>query len=222
MNIFQTILDILMVLIIGVTMILGVLRGGAKSFFKSTKLIIVIIVTLLIGSLVVTLCQNLFVSKMFDGKVSDKLVARVEQSSGEFTFETVKDCVPDTVQKIVSMDGIEQKFDGLSGSGVEKARAIGEHIEDTATEIVSNIVGYVVAFILSFIICTVAIFLIQKVVEIPSLKWLNRIAGILYGIVSAYFTTSTVAIIVAILFGYEFIDGTIVTKFIYNIGLFSF
>ena len=222
MNIFQTILDILMVLIIGVTMILGVLRGGAKSFFKSTKFIIVILVTLLIGSLMVTLCQNLFVSKMFDGKVSDELVARVEQSNGEFTFKTVKECVPDMIQKLVPMDEIEQKFDGLTGSGAENARAIGEHIENTVTKIVSNIVGYVVAFIISFILCTIAIFLIQKLVEIPSLKWLNRIAGILYGIVSAYFTTSTIAIIVAILFGYEFIDGTIVTKFIYNIGLFTF
>ena len=222
MNIFQTILDILMVLIIGVTMILGVLRGGAKSFFKSTKLIIVILVTLLIGSLVVTLCQNLFVAKMFDGKVSDALVAQAQQGNGEFTFEAVKAGIPNTIQKLVPIDEIEQKFNTLSGSAVDNARAIGEHIENITTEIVSNIVGYVVAFILSFIICSIAIFLIQKVVEIPSLKWLNRIAGILYGIVSAYFTTSTVAIIVAILFGYEFIDGTIITRFIYNIGLFSF
>ena len=222
MNIFQTILDILMVLIIGVIMILGVLRGGAKSFFKSTKLIIVILVTLLIGSLVVTLCQNLFVAKMFDGKVSDALVAQAQQGNGEFTFESVKAGIPNTIQKLVPIDEIEQKFNTLSGSAVDNARAIGEHIENITTDIVSNIVGYVVAFILSFIICRIAIFLIQKVVEIPSLKWLNRIAGILYGIVSAYFTTSTVAIIVAILFGHDFIDGTIVTKFIYNIGLFSF
>lgn len=222
MNIFQTILDIVMVLIIGATMILGIIRGGAKSFFKSTKLIIVVLVTMLIGSLVVTLCQNLFVAKMFDGKISDQLVSQVEQGNGEFTFEAVKEGIPDMVQKLVPMDEIEQKFDSLSGSAVDNARAIGEHIENIATDIVSNIVGYVIAFIVSFIVCSIAILLIEKIVEIPSLKWLDRIAGTLYGIVSAYFATSTVAIIVAIIFGNEFIDGTIVTKFIYNIGLFSF
>lgn len=222
MNIFQIILDILMVLVIGISLVLGVIRGGAKSFFKSTKLIIVIIVTLLIGSLMVTICQNLFVAKMFDGKISAKLVEQVEQGNSELTFETVKAGVPTIIQKLVPMDEMEQKFNGLSGSSLDNARAIGGYIEKTATNMVSNVIGYVLAFVLSFVICSVAIFFIEKMVEIPMLKWVNTIAGVLYGIVSAYFTTSTIAIIVAILFGYEFIDGTMVTRIIYNIGLFTF
>jgi hypothetical protein len=222
MNTFQIILDVVMILIIGITMLLGIIRGGAKSFFKSTKFIIVVLVTMLIGSLIVTLCQNLFVAKMFDGKISDKLVAQAEQVGGEFTFETVKAGIPNILQKVVPMDEIEQQFTSLSGNEVENARAIGKHIEGIVINIVSNITGYVIAFILAFIVCSIAILLIEKLVEIPSLKWLNRVAGILYGIVSAYFTTSIIAIIVAIIFGYEFIDGTIITKFIHNIGLFGF
>lgn len=221
MNIFQIILEVLMLAVIAISLILGIKRGGAKSFFKSTKLIIVILVTLLIGSMVVTLCQNWFVEKMFEGKTVAKLVERAE-SNGDLTFETVRSEVPEILQNLVPMEQIEQQFNTLSGNGVDKARAIGEAIENVLINVVSNVIGYVLAFIIAFILCTVIIFIIEKLVEIPMLKWVNRIAGVLYGVVSAYFTTSTIAVVVAILFGNDFIDGTIITKFIYNIGLFTF
>ena len=218
----QILFDILMVLIIAAYVFWSVKRGFVKSFLKSTKLIFVIIVTLLIGSLVVSVCQTAFVSGMFEGKISEKLVAQAEQSDGELTFETIKDGIPDIVENIVPMDEIEKDYAMLSGDKTEIANQVGEKIEGVLTVIVSNVIGYILAFVISFIICTVAIWLIGKFFEIPGLKWLNRLAGVLWGLASAYLTTSFVSCIVALIFGNGFIAETVITKFIYNIGLFSF
>ena len=152
MNIYQIIVDVVMVLIIALLVILGIKRGLAKSFFKSTKIIFVILVTVLIGSLMVSLCQNLFVENMFEGTITDKLVSYAEQSNGEFSFETVKEGIPAVVRNLVPMDEIEQKFLTLSGGKTENARLIGEQIEKILIDVASNVIGYVLAFIFSFII----------------------------------------------------------------------
>ena len=222
MNIFQIIVDVIMVLIIALLVILGIKRGLAKSFFKSTKIIFVILVTLLIGSLVVSLCQNLFVKNMFEGTISNRLVSYAEQSEGEFNFETVKEGIPAIVRNLVPMDEIEQKFSTLSGDKTENARVIGEQIEKIVIDVVSNVIGYVLAFIISFIICSIAIAIIVKVFELPVINWLNRLGGVFWGVANAYLTTSFLVCIIALIFGNDFVNGTVITKIIYYLGLFTF
>ncbi len=222
MNMLQIIVDVIMALIIAFLVFLGVKRGFAKSFFKSTKIVFVILVTILIGSLIVSLCQNLFVNAMFEGKISDKLVSYTEQSEGEFDFEKVKEGIPAIIRNIVPMDEIEQQFSTLSGDEISKAREIGTQIEKIVINIVSNVTGYVIAFILSFIICSIAIAIIERVFELPVINWLNRLGGVFWGVANAYLTTSFIVCVIALIFGNDFVNGTIVTKAIYYIGLFTF
>ena len=222
MNILQIIVDVIMVLVIAFLMFLGVKRGLAKSFFKSTKIVFVILLTLLIGSLVVSLCQSIFVNDMFEGKISDKLVARAEKDYENFGIEQIKDELPSFAKKMISSDTIDNEFSNLSGSNTEKARAIGEKIENTMISVVSNVVGYIIAFIISFILCTIGIFFVQKFFELPALNWLNRIGGIFWGAANAYLTTSFLAFLVALIFGNDFVNGTIITKAIHYFGLFTF
>lgn len=218
----QILFDVLMALIIALSVFLGIKRGFVKSFFQSTKLFFVIIVTLLIGSLVVTVCQNTFVNSMFEGTVSERLIAQVEQGGGELDFEAIENSLPAIVKNIVPMDEIEQYHSGLSGDSTLIAKAVGNKIENILSAIVSSVIGYIIAFIIAFIICTVAIFVINKFFELPVLNWLNRLAGILWGIAGAYLITSTVACVVSLIFGNNFVQETVITKFIYNIGLFTF
>ncbi len=222
MTTLQIIADVIVGLIIALMVFLGVKRGFVKSFFKSTKIFFVILVTILIGSLVVSLCQNLFVNSWFEGTVSDKLVERAESLEGELDFAWVKESVPVVFANLVSMDELEKDFSSLSGNKTEIAREIGEKIEDAVIDVVSNVIGYVLAFVLSFIICTVAILIIQKVWEMPVLGWLNHLAGVLWGIASAYLWTSVAVCIIAWIFGNDFVEGTLITNLIYKIGLFTF
>ncbi len=221
MDALKIIIDIVMALIIVLLVILGIKRGLVKSFFRSTKIVFVILLTLLIGSLVVTLCQNLFVNGMFEGKVTEKLISAAQESNGNFNFESVKDETPSIIANIVPMDKMEQHFDSLSGSDTEKASAIGGVIEDALISVVSNVLGYILAFILSFIICSIAIFALEKFFELPVLSWLNHLGGVFWGLANAYLVTSLAVCVVALIFGNEFIEETMLTKIIYNFGLFT-
>ena len=221
MKILQIISDVLLVLIMALSVFWGIKRGFVKSFFKSIKLILVILVTIIIGSMVASVCQNTFVDGMIEGKISNKLVAQAQQGE-ELDFETIKNGVPGIVKNIVPMDEIEEYHAGLSGDNVEVAQAVGEKIENVLISIISNVVGYVLAFIISFILCTVLIFLLDKFFELPVLNGLNRIAGIIWGVACGYLSASTIAWIIALAFGRGFVNGTVVTDFVYNIGLFSF
>ena len=216
------IVDVIIALIIAFLVFLGVKRGFVKSFFKSTKIFFVILVTILIGSLIVTLCQNWFVNSWFEGTVSEKLVERAEATDGVLDFETVKSGVPAVLVNLLPIEELEKDFDALSGDKVEIARQIGEKIEDALVSIVSNAIGYILAFVLSFIICTIAIFVIEKVWEMPVLAWINHLGGVLWGIASAYLFASVLVCILALLLGNDFINSTVLTKLIYNIGLFTF
>ena len=216
------IVDVIIALIIAFTVFLGVKRGLVKSFFKSTKIFFVILVTILIGSFVVTLCQNLFVNSWIEGTVSDVLVENAEAAEGAFDFETFKNGIPSMVSNLLPMEELKNDFETLSGNKTEIARAIGEKIEDVIISIVSNAIGYVLAFVLSFIICTIAILIIEKIWEMPVLGWLNHLAGVLWGVASAYLLVSVLVCIIAVLLGNDFINSTVLTKLIYNIGLFTF
>ena len=218
----QIIIDLVMALIIGLLVFLGIKRGFVKSFFKSTKIIFVILITMIIGSLVVGLCQNAFVNGMFEGKISEKLVAKAESDVANFGVEQINDELPAIVKNIIPMSEIEEYFEKLPGDSVEKARAIGEAIEDALIGVVSNVVGYMISFAIAFAICTIAIFVIDKVFSLPMLNWLNRIGGVFWGVANAYLTTSFLVCIVALVLGNDFVNSTFVTKFIYYIGLFTF
>ena len=218
----QIIIDLVMALIIGLLVFLGIKRGLVKSFFKTTKIIFVILITMIIGSLIVGVCQNAFVNDMFEGKISEKLVAKAESDAANFGVEQINDELPAIVKNIIPMSEIEEYFEKLPGNSVEKAMAIGEVIEDALISVVSNVVGYMISFAIAFAICTVAIFVIDKIFTLPMLNWLNRIGGVFWGVANAYLTTSFLVCVVALIFGNDFVNSTFITKFIYYIGLFTF
>lgn len=222
MDFYQIIIDVIMALIIAILVILGIKRGFVKSFFKSTKIIFVILITVLIGSFVVSLCQEMFVGKMIEGRIGDKLVARAERETVSFGVDQMNEELPSIVKKILPMNEIEEYLINHSGSSSERARAIGNKIEESLVILISNILGYMIAFVISFFICSIAIFLLEKIFELPVLGWLNRVGGLFWGVANAYLVTSFLVCVVVLIFGSDFVNETFITKLIYNFGLFTF
>ena len=221
MGALKIIIDVILALVIAVLVFLGVKRGFVKSFFKTTKLFFVILLTILIGSFAVGICRDMIIEPAFTGQITDRLVAYAEQSDGEFNVEAVNKNVPAFVQKLISMREVEESIPTISGNDTDVARAIGVQIEGMVIDLTSNITGYVIAFVLSFIFCTIAIKIIEKFWELPTLGWINHLSGILWGVANSYLVTSFIVCIVALVFGVEFIEGTALTQLIYKIGLFT-
>ena len=77
MGAWKIIVDIVISLIIAILVFLGVKKGIVKSFFKTSKIFFVILVTILIGSFVTSLCQNLFLNDMFEEGLINKAFSNI-------------------------------------------------------------------------------------------------------------------------------------------------
>ncbi len=221
MNKWQILLDILMCLSLGGFVLLGIKQGFIKSFFQYTKLTIVIIITILLGAYLVGFCQEQFVAPRIEDKVSAVLVEKAESAGDSLKYEDLTSGLPSIVKKVLNARVFKSYFDSLKGSAVEVADKLGEKIENVAISVISKIMAYFITFVLAYVLCTILIIFIERIFELPVLNGLNKIFGSVWGLSHAYVFLSFAACVAMLLFGSDFVEGTIVTRLIYKIGLFT-
>lgn len=221
MNTWQIILDVLMCLTLVGFVFVGIKQGFIKSFFQYTKLTIVIVLTVLLGSFLVGFCQDYLVAPRIEDKVSEALVEKAESAGDSLEYEDLTAGLPSIVKSVLSAKGFESYFESLSGNSVEVADKLGEKIEGVAISVLSEILAYVITFVLAYVICSIAIIFVEKMFELPVLKGVNKFFGSIWGLSHAYLYLSFAACIAMLLFGSDFVEGTFVTRLIYRIGLFT-
>ena len=124
MGTLKIVIDVILALIIAFLVFLGVKRGLVKSFFKSTKIFFVILITILIGSFLAGACKVAFIDDAFDGVIADGMVEYAEKLEGKFDANSLEESIPTFVQNIVSMEEIRAYSETLSGDNTEVARAV--------------------------------------------------------------------------------------------------
>ncbi len=221
MNKWQILLDILMCLSLGGFVLLGIKQGFIKSFFQYTKLTIVIIITMLLGAYLVGFCQEQFVAPRLEDKVSAVLVEKAESAGDSLKYEDLTSGLPSIVKKVLNARVFKSYFESLKGSAVEVADKLGEKIENVAISVISKIMAYFITFVLAYVLCTILIIFIERIFDLPVLNGVNKFLGSIWGISHAYVFLSFAACFAMFLFGSDFIEGTIVTRLIYKIGLFT-
>ncbi len=221
MNKWQILLDILMCLSLAGFVFLGIKQGFIKSFFQYTKLTIVIIITILLGSYLIGFCQERFVAPRLEDKVSDVLVQKAESAGDSLKYEDLTSGLPSIVKKVLNARVFKNYFESLKGSAVEVADKLGEKIENVAISVISKIMAYFITFVLAYVLCTILIIFIERIFELPVLNGVNKFLGSIWGISHAYVFLSFAACVAMFLFGSDFVEGTLVTRLIYKIGLFT-
>ncbi len=221
MSTWQVIVDIGMVAAIALIIFISIKRGFIKSFFKSTKLLIVIIITALIGSLFVGVFEKHVVSGFVEGKITNVLVQTAEGHSGTLDFDKLLDSIPSVAKNLIPVEKLETYFNSLTGSNVEIATKVGEKIEGIAINIMSKFLAYIATFVAVFILVSIAIIFLEKIGELPILSSFNRLFGCVWGIGYAYMFASIAVFVVLLIFGNDFIEETYITRFIYRLGLFT-
>ena len=222
MSIWQILLDLFMVAVAAFVVYLSFKEGFVKSFFKYMKVTIVIALTVLIAWYFVGICREYFVEDMVHGKVTAILVERAEKTGELFDFDAVLKSMPPLVKNVLPMERIENYFDSLSGEPIEVARKLGASIEYSLIDFFAKTVAYIGTFIVMYLLCTLVIFLLEKCVEIPAFKGLNRVMGVFWGLSLAYVTLSFLVCVVTVWLGRTFVLGTYLTRMIYKFGLFTF
>lgn len=221
MTTWQIGIDVALVLAVLVIVFIGIKRGLVKSFFKSTKFLIVIVITALIGSCFVGLCEEHIVGKFLEGKISDAIVQKAQGLEGDIDVEQLTSSMPEAIQAFIPTEDIEEYLGSLKGEGQEMVVEFGQKVEDIAIKSLSETLSYVITFVLVFIVYSILILLIEKIFDLPVLSGLNKIGGAIWGLCSAYLFVSSAVLVVLWIFGLDFIEGTIVTRILYKIGLFT-
>lgn len=217
----QIIIDAVMLVSIAAIIAISVKRGFIKSFFKSVKILIVILVTVLIGTCLSGAFEDWFVGSMFENKVSDALVSAAEQAGESFDASSAIDALPSFITNAIPSEELDKYVSESSQSGVDMAREIGEKIENVLIKTVSDIFSYIAVFIIAFIVCTVAVIVLDGVFTLPVLNGINKIMGFVFGAAYAYVFASVAVAVAYLVFGADTLDGTLITKIIYKIGLFT-
>lgn len=221
MNATQIIMDALMICAAAIIVFATVKVGFVKSFFKSMKMIIVLLLTVLIGACLADVFADAFVADMFDGKISSALVEMAQSGEEKLSAESVRNNLPDAVKNMIPSEMIDDYFAESDADGVELAREIGTKIEGFLTDAVSEIISYVAVFLISFVACSVAIILLDGLFKLPVLKTVNKVMGLLLGASYAYVFLSIAVCLCAFVLGVDTVEGTFITKIIYKIGLFT-
>ena len=221
MSNWQILLDVFMLAVIALIVFFSVKRGFVKSFFGSAKPIIVIVITVILSALLVGACEEHIVSEKIDGRITDILVQKAEQSGGNLTFDDLTKELPKIVKKVISITVAEQYFNSIGGSGVEVAKKLGSKIEQLAIDVISNAVSAIISFIIAYVVCTLTVYALDRVFRLPILNDFNKFCGLIWGIASAYIFVSMAVLAASMICGRDYIMSTIITRIIYKIGLFT-
>lgn len=221
MNIGQILADLLMIAVAVLIICVNVKRGFIKSFFSSTRIILVVLITILLGASLTNVFRDLFVADMIEGKISDALVQKAEESGEQFDLDALLEGIPEPFSGLLPTDTVRGYLEESEAEGVEAAREVGENIENKLIGVISSVVSYVAVFILAFLFCTVGAWLLDKIFKLPVLKQINKALGFVLGAFNAYFYLSALACLAVIMLGGDFVEGTLLTKIIWRIGLFT-
>lgn len=221
MNIGQILADLLMIAVAVLIICVNVKRGFIKSFFSSTRIILVVLITILLGASLTNVCRDLFVADMIEGKISDALVQKAEESGEQFDLDALLEGIPEPFSGLLPTDTVRGYLEESEAEGVEAAREVGENIENKLIGVISSVASYVAVCILAFLFCTVGAWLLDKIFKLPVLKQINKALGFVLGAFNAYFYLSALACLAVIMLGGDFVEGTLLTKIIWRIGLFT-
>ena len=219
---WKIILDIAVVAFILITVITCTVKGFIKTFFKSMKSVIVILLTALIAPSLVGVCQQNIVAPFMEGKISTAIVEQVGDVGENFDASLIEEQLPSTVKNILQMANFDDAIFNTNATGMTAIVDISNGIEEVIMRVTSYAITYVAIFIVISILLAIASKLLEKLGELPLIKTANKILGFVWGAVSAYIEMSFIVALLPLLKGVEFIEQTVVAKWIYENGLFSF
>ena len=219
---WQIILDIAIVAFILVTIIKNAKNGFIKIFLQSLKSLAIFLLALVLTPMLVSVAKDNFVNGWFEGTITTPFVETAEQAGENFNMETIMSNLPEEAKPVMSMIDVDGLMTSFEGNGVELAKELGGRIEGLIINIVANVITFVAIYIVLFIVLSIVFKIIEKSVKLPILKQGDHILGFLWGVVSAYVSTSLLLAIIPLIFGGEFLEETYISRYLYEYGLFTF
>lgn len=217
------VLDILLALVLGGLIWTGWHRGFFKSVLSLGRLALTVILTIIFGPRVAALLDEKLIHPPIFDSVHAKL-AEMAAKAGESTssfFSSLSDKFGSVVDP--------STFENQSAATNEQMNAMVEKYSQSISSkislVVATIIGYVVLFLVCFLILSLLIWILGKLTKLPLIRKVDKVLGLLLGIVSGYLVVSLLAVLIyMILVATGSIDAyttSHVFKFFYDFNVFK-
>lgn len=217
------IVDIIILAIVAICILVGYKRGLSKSILKIASFLIAIILALILYRPIANvITDKTDLNKNIRNGIIEKFNKDVKENENNETSEATEETKE---VKIAITDNIGEK---IKDETEEMKKKI---IEETATEIANRVVDIgaaLVVFIVVRIILLVAFALLDLIAKLPILKQVDKVGGIIYGILQGLLIIYIVLAIIYLLnmiaglssIGIvEDIDNSLLGKILYNNNL---
>ena len=219
MDKWQILLEVAVIAVIVITLIINTKRGLIKNLFNSLKSIAVFLVAAILTPILAGYCSEYLVKDWFVDTITPQFIETAEQAGENFNMGVILENMPEEAKGVFEMINKDNFLDAFSGT--ELAYKLGERIEGFIINIVSYVITYIALYIVLSILLTIIFKILEKLVKLPVLKQADHILGFVWGGLTAYIEVSLVLAILPLFTGVELIEGTVVSRFIYEYGLFS-
>lgn len=173
-------LDIIILVIIGISLLNGLIRGFIKTLFGLTSLLIAVIVTWMFTPVV----SELVISETsFDEMISEQVVELLDIE--DMMTDMVDNHGADVMEDL-SLPGniVESLVDNYTPQIIESLNvdSVGAYVGSSISVMAVNALTFVVLFILITIGLNAVATLLDLVARLPVLKQMNRLGGFLLGL----------------------------------------
>lgn len=195
-------------------------NGFVKGLLRFARVFIAFLIASLLGASVGSFFCNAFVKQPIYDFVYEKVDAIYQTAENQLTGEELLSEFPDFLLTPEVLKKIEQSADNAQTRVAE----ISESIATPFATVVSNAIAYVVVFILAFILLTVAVWLLNGLIEkIKLFGVINHVLGFVWGALLALCLCFAVSSVIRVLFGSsELYTQSVVIKFFGESALLNF
>ena len=169
-----------LVVIIGLT-VLGYVRGLIKSVWHLAGAIIIIALTLMLAPTTAKILNN---NEKIRSKVYEKVKETIKLPEDGFVSQDKIDDKIEDMNLPAAIEEMFKKYVNEKGDSVEKAQKdMVETFYDKAATTVITGCAYVITLILVIILSAIAVWLLDKFFQLPGLNAVNKIGGLIIGLV---------------------------------------
>ena len=182
----MNIIDIIILVILGVSMIYGVYRGFVHTLLSVACCLLSVLIAFAFGPRLSAIVSNSkgvsFTLATYTDAVArvgdyDLAAANVSQLSDSLINQVLENVsLPQSIQNILRSNLSNQSF---AGTGLS---TVNDYVSNTVVAVAINILCFLACFALSYVVLSLLLSLIQHVFRLPLLRQLDWLAGGAFGL----------------------------------------
>ena len=222
-------IDIVYIVLAIIIVAISAKRGFIKSTEKLGKPVGSAILCYVFAPKVSAWVYGKFVFDKISTWVFEKLDMALDSTMGTVNVDGIFESLPGIVKKFIDKETISDKLGSTMGSAEESIRSFSQLAAEPISRLISNLVAYAAVFAASFIVLFIVFKILQGLFELPGLNMINRILGIVIGLLSAFIILGALTLVLSLVIGIigdanklsELAASSYVFKWMLNIDIFN-